>query len=109
MFEKVLQNLYDNTLRYAEGVDCVMIRCEEQDGSLVITWEDNGPGVPDNLKERIFEKGVGKNTGLGLFLAREILSITGITISETGVYGEGARFEILVPGSAWRRDGEETG
>lgn len=109
MFEKVLQNLYDNTLRYAEGADCVMIRCEEQDGSLLITWEDNGPGVPDNVKERIFEKGVGKNTGLGLFLAREILAITGITISETGVYGEGARFEILVPGSAWRRDGEETG
>ncbi|RQD80180.1 MAG: PAS domain S-box protein, partial [Methanocalculus sp. MSAO_Arc2] len=56
MFEKVLQNLYDNTLRHAEGADCVRIRCEDQDGNLIITWEDNGPGVPEELKERIFDK-----------------------------------------------------
>ncbi len=98
MFEKVLQNLYDNTLRHAEGADCVRIRCEEEeDGGLIITWEDNGPGVPEELKERIFDKSFGKNTGFGLFLTREILAITGITITETGVYGEGARFEIRVP------------
>jgi K+-sensing histidine kinase KdpD len=48
-------------------------------------------------KERIFERGFGKNTGLGMFLVREILTLTGITISETGEPGRGARFEILVP------------
>jgi signal transduction histidine kinase len=47
--------------------------------------------------ERIFEQGFGKNTGLGLFLSREILAITGITITENGVPGKGARFEITVP------------
>ena len=49
------------------------------------------------MKERIFLKGVGKNTGYGLFLAREILGITEISIRETGTSGKGARFEILVP------------
>ena len=103
MFERVLHNLYDNTIRYAEGADCVRIRCEEkEEGTLLIIWEDNGPGIPDDQKKRIFDKGVGKNTGLGLFLTREILSITGITISETGVYGEGARFEIRVPAGGFR-------
>jgi len=34
---------------------------------------------------------------MGLFLVREILAMTGMTISETGEHGKGARFEILVP------------
>jgi len=58
--------------------------------------------VPDSQKDKIFEKGVGRNTGFGLFLAREILSITGIKILETGEEGKGARFEIIVPNGAWK-------
>lgn len=55
--------------------------------------------------ERIFEQGFGKNTGLGLFLSREILAITGITITENGTPGKGARFEITVPKGAYRFTG----
>ncbi|MCP1715780.1 PAS domain S-box-containing protein [Methanocalculus alkaliphilus] len=102
MIEKVFTNLMDNTIRHAEGATAVEIRCEVRDGDLIIIWEDDGSGVPDDQKERIFGRGFGKNTGFGLFLSREILAITGIAISETGVYGEGARFEILVPEGAWR-------
>jgi signal transduction histidine kinase len=43
-----------------------------------------------------------KNTGLGLFLSREILAITGITITENGTPGKGARFEITVPEGMYR-------
>ena len=103
MIERVLYNLMDNTIRHAKGASRVEIRCEERDGQLAIIWEDDGPGVPDEQKEWIFERGFGKNTGLGLFLSREILAITGITIAETGEYGEGARFEILVPEGAWQK------
>ena len=53
-------------------------------------------------EEKIFERGYGKNTGLGLFLAREILSITGISIREAGIEGRGARFEMLVPKNGFR-------
>ncbi|MBN1168000.1 MAG: PAS domain-containing protein, partial [Methanospirillaceae archaeon] len=106
MFEKVLSNLYDNTRRHGEGADDVMIRCFEQDGNLLITWEDNGPGVSDDQKERIFTKGFGKNTGFGLFLSREILGITGMTIREIGEEGKGARFEITVPHGMWQYTGE---
>jgi signal transduction histidine kinase len=53
-------------------------------------------------KERIFAKGFGKNTGFGLFLVREILAITGLTISETGFPGKGARFEIRMTPENYR-------
>jgi signal transduction histidine kinase len=62
-------------------------------------------GIAENEKEKIFMGGYGKNTGFGLFLAREILAITGITIRETGIPGEGARFEITVPNGGYRFDG----
>jgi len=42
------------------------------------------------------------NAGLGLFLSREILGLTGITITENGIPGSGARFVIRVPAGKWR-------
>jgi signal transduction histidine kinase len=65
--------------------------------------EDDGDGIIAEEKEKIFERGFGKNTGLGLALSREILAITGITITETGEPGKGARFEIAVPKGMWRQ------
>ena len=64
--------------------------------------EDDGDGIIAEEKEKIFERGLGKNTGLGLALSREILAITGITIRETGVSGKGARFEMVVPKGMYR-------
>jgi signal transduction histidine kinase len=69
---------------------------------LVVTFEDDGDGIGAKDKERLFERGFGKNTGLGLFLSREILSITGITITENGEPGKGARFELAVPAGQYR-------
>jgi signal transduction histidine kinase len=68
----------------------------------VIIYEDDGEGIPAGDKEHIFRRGFGKHTGLGLFLSREILAITGITIRESGEPGKGVRFEILVPGDMYR-------
>jgi len=69
---------------------------------MIIWYEDDGGGIIPEEKEKAFEKGFGKNTGLGLFLIREILSITGISIIENGIPGEGVRFEITVPSGKWR-------
>lgn len=78
----------------------------EFDQGLVIYFEDNGTGISEPDKKRLFKRGFGKNTGFGLFLSREILSITGITINETGIYGEGARFEITVPKGVYRLENQ---
>lgn len=98
---KVFYNLIDNAARYSGKTTTIRFSGEEHDGSYLIVGEDDGVGVAADEKERIFERGYGKNTGLGLFLALEILSITGITIRETGEPGKGARFAITVPQGAW--------
>ena len=59
-------------------------------------------GILAEEKEYIFDNGYGKHTGIGLFLAREILSITGLSTRECGDPGKGARFEILVPVGKFR-------
>lgn len=102
MIETVARNLMDNTIRHGQGATKVMVNCYPTNGGLTIVWEDNGCGVPEEQKERVFERGYGTNTGLGLFLAREILGITGITIKENGTPGKGARFEMTVPGACFR-------
>lgn len=104
LFEKVFYNLFDNSLRYGgEKMTAISVWCEEADRSLRLVVEDDGSGIRAEDKPYLFSKGFGKNTGLGLFFIREILSITKITITETGEPGKGARFEILVPEGAWRR------
>ncbi|WP_292417709.1 PAS domain S-box protein [Methanoregula sp.] len=102
MIERVFYNLFDNAIRHGEHVTTIGIRCERAPDGLVIIIEDDGVGIVPEEKEKIFEKGFGKNTGFGLFLAREILATTGLTIRETGYVGIGARFEITVPKEMWR-------
>ncbi len=101
----VFFNLMDNTIRHAENATEVSISCvREESGVLTIAWKDDGVGIPDAQKERIFNRGYGSNTGLGLFLVREILAITGITIHECGNEGTGAHFELQVPPGGWRTE-----
>ncbi|MCX6696810.1 MAG: PAS domain-containing sensor histidine kinase [Methanoregula sp.] len=103
LFEKVFYNLIDNALRYGgDQMKTIRFASEESGTSLTIVCEDDGVGISAEDKKRLFIRGFGKNTGLGLFLSREILSITGITITENGTPGKGARFEIAVPKGMWR-------
>ena len=103
LFEKVFYNLIDNALRYGgSDIKTIRVSSQEIDTILTILCEDDGVGITDEDKKRLFTRGFGKNTGLGLFFSREILAITGITITETGTPGKGARFEITVPKGMWR-------
>ena len=103
IIRKVFSTLMDNSIRHGGVLSTIRFSCHEEKGSMVIVFEDDGIGIPDQEKERIFQNGYGKNTGIGLFLAREILSITGLTIRESGVEGKGSRFEITVPVGKFRR------
>jgi PAS domain S-box-containing protein len=103
---KFCYNLMDNSVRYGGKITTIRFSVEERDGDHIVVCEDDGDGVVTQEKEKIFERGFGKNTGLGLALSREILSITGITIRETGESGKGARFEMAVPKGAWRMTGK---
>lgn len=104
---KVFYTLIDNAVRHGGKTTTVRFSLEDRDGNQTIVCEDDGIGIPAAEKENIFGKGFGKNTGLGLFLAREILSITGMTIRETGETGKGARFEIFLPDGCYRKHPRE--
>ncbi|KAF1078541.1 CBS domain-containing protein [Methanogenium sp. MK-MG] len=102
MFGNVLFNLIDNAIRHGAGTTSITIGFADTETGGVLFAEDDGGGVPAGIKERIFTRGFGKNTGFGLFLSREILEITGISIRECGEPGRGARFEMLIPHSGYR-------
>jgi PAS domain S-box-containing protein len=102
LLERVFFNLVDNAILHGNRVSTVRISANETPAGLTLLLEDDGVGIPVPDKTKIFTKGFGRNTGLGLFLAQEILSITNISIRETGEYQQGARFEMNVPKDMYR-------
>jgi len=103
LLERAVYNIVDNALRYGEKLSTIRARyLLKDDGGLIWIIEDDGVGISAKDKSMIFNKGFGHHTGLGLFLTREILSITGMMIMETGFPGTGARFEIHVPSGGYR-------
>ena len=102
LLEKVFLNLVDNAVRHGGGISRVRFYSREENGELFIYCEDDGRGILADEKERIFNLGYGKHTGFGLYLAREILSITDITLDEIGEPGKGALFRLRIPGKGYR-------
>lgn len=97
LFVKVLVYLFDNAVRHGKRTTRIQVRLRQDGQGAVLSIADDGIGVEDGDKEKIFDKGFGKYTGWGLFVAREILAANGMTIRETGTAGTGACFEIRVP------------
>ena len=106
IIRKVFSTLIDNALRHGKNISNIRFFCLEKEGNVYLICEDDGEGIPESEKKFIFDKGFGKNTGIGLFMAQEILSLYDFSISETGVFGEGARFEIKIPEGKFRRRGQ---
>lgn len=102
IIRKVFTSLMENSIRHGGNVKKIRFSCTERENTLDIICEDDGAGVQDYEKACIFDHGYGKHTGIGLFLSKEILSITGISIRENGSPGNGARFEITVPAGKFR-------
>ncbi|MBP7410994.1 MAG: PAS domain S-box protein [Methanoculleus sp.] len=102
MVKKVFYNLIDNAVRHGGRVTEIRFSCARSGQDLLLLCEDDGTGIPDGEKAAIFRETYKRRYGHGLFLVSGILGITGMTIRETGVFGEGARFEITVPNGGWR-------
>lgn len=102
LLERVFLSLADNVLRHAGTATRVTLDYRRSGENLILVFADNGQGIPYDRKEMIFERGSGSQKGLELFLIREILGITGITITETGEPGSGARFEMVIPKGGYR-------
>jgi len=100
--EHVLDRLLERSLENEDNPHEIRVSHRVGDGGLSIIFENDGPGYRPEEKEGIFEL---KNDGSGnreLFIAREILSLTGITIAENGEFGKSARFEVKIPETYYR-------
>lgn len=102
LFPLICQNLIDNSVRHGTTLTRITFSAEPAGPDLLLVYEDDGIGVPEDEKTKIFERGYGKNTGMGLFLSQEILAITGLVMKETGIPGKGVRFEIRIPAGSFR-------
>ncbi|MCP1715803.1 PAS domain S-box-containing protein [Methanocalculus alkaliphilus] len=85
----------------AAGATALLVTYQIREDGCAIILEDNGTGIADDEKERLFAENI-ERSGHGLFLAREILGITGIGIHEEGESGRGARFVLTVPPEGYR-------
>ncbi|MGA2912398.1 MAG: PAS domain S-box protein [Methanoregula sp.] len=104
---KVFYNLLENAVKHGEKTSAIQFSYRQSGTKLTIICEDNGVGIDSETKNHLFERGYGKNHGYGLFLIREILAITRITIDECGEPGSGARFEITIPKGMYRFNGNK--
>lgn len=103
MFPKVLHNLIGNSLKHGGKVTKIAFSSSDGPDGAIIVYEDDGTGIPTDQKEGLFERqGTQGERSHGMFLSAEILRMTGISIKEVGVPGEGARFEIHVPRDGYR-------
>ncbi len=100
--DRVFHRLLSYEVRVEAKASTVRLSVQTQGEKLQIIVSDDGRGIPPEQKEQIFEL-QGNGTGIpGLFIAREILSLTGISLAENGEYGRGSRFVMEIPVSYFR-------
>jgi PAS domain S-box-containing protein len=97
LLRQLFYNLIDDTLKHGEKVNQIRVYYEEGEDQLKLIYEDDGIGIPNDEKEKIFKEGYGKGTGYGLYLIKKICEAYGWTIQETGKLGKGAQFTMTIP------------
>jgi signal transduction histidine kinase len=103
---QVIQNLVDNAVKYSSAGGRVQVSATADDGHVLIDVADQGPGIPPEDRELIFEKfgrsssGTAKpGSGLGLFIARSIAEAHGGTLGVDSVPARGSVFRLELPTS----------
>jgi signal transduction histidine kinase/HAMP domain-containing protein len=105
LLPRVFFTLLDNSLRNGDKkISSIALSLRRENRVLFLVYEDDGPGIPSDEKEKIFSTGYDGGSYPGLFLIREILGFTRITIRENGIFGSGIRFEIEVPEDKFRNN-----
>lgn len=109
LLSELFYNLIDNTLKYGKTTRQIRLSYNQCKDHLKLIYEDDGAGIPDDMKQKLFTKGFGKGSGLGLYLIKKTLEVYGWQIQETGTEGKNAslrlRFRKTITGYQTSRKG----
>jgi PAS domain S-box-containing protein len=105
LFHDVLAHIAENSVQHGGTIKNLVVTYHRSPGGLDLIIRDDGIGVTPEMKEKIFEYDSGGHAGLGLYICRQILDVTGISITEDGKPGEGARFVLHIPEDNFRIEG----
>jgi signal transduction histidine kinase len=109
LLERVLANLFANALAYSPPGQPPAMRARQADGSVILEITDHGPGVPDALKERMFEpferldtgrreaRTTGNGVGLGLAVVKGFLDTMGGSVVAADTPGGGLTIRVTLP------------
>jgi PAS domain S-box-containing protein len=99
LLRQLFYNLIDDSLKYGEKLTQIRIRYEKSENQLKLIYEDDGVGISQDAKPKLFSEGytTGKGSGYGLYLIKRMMEAYGWTIQETGTPDNGVCFTILIP------------
>lgn len=98
MLRQLFYNLIDNSFRYGEKIARIRVHYNVLGGDQVnLIYEDDGVGIPDEMRQHLFKEGYGRGTGYGLYMIKRTCEVYGWSIQETGKQGRGAQFTITIP------------
>lgn len=104
LLQELIANLMDNALKYCDEGGKVSLRCAREEGQVRIEVDDDGPGIPREVREQVFERFYrhagtrASGSGLGLSIAREIVRGHGGSITiDDGPDGRGTRVRVMLP------------
>lgn len=99
LLRQLFYNLIDNSLKHGEKVTQIKLHFIKEVGQVKLFYEDDGVGVPEANKLKLFHEGftTGGGTGLGLTLVKKMVEVYGWNIKEEGEQGKGAKFVMTIP------------
>jgi signal transduction histidine kinase len=103
---QILEHLVENAVKYAPPETTIRLDWRMAEGGIRVGVEDEGPGIPEEWRERIFEPYARREThtargsGIGLYAARRLAESVGARLWCEPANGHGARFVIALPAAA---------
>jgi len=97
---QVVGNLLSNAFQATPDGGRISLELAQQNGTVHVAVEDDGPGIPQEKRERLFRPFIsesGSGTGLGLAIAKELSAMLGGRIDLDSEVGKGSRFELVLP------------
>ncbi len=99
LLNQLFYSFIDNSVKHGERVSQIRLYYSKEGDGVKLFYEDDGVGVYEVNKPKLFDSGftTGKGSGLGLYLVKKMMDVYGWGITEEGQEGKGAKFVISIP------------